>query len=308
MKRSVSIFLAILSSLLIWLVANLSETNSDIVSVRVLAHSNLVGHSNVSGESVTVAAAVSGSGFSLLRLAITSNRVVDLNVDPADLIHRDGDFFTISDNTLFKYASELFGPSVSVKSFLSHSLTFRFLQESYRKLPLYPLAFITCQDQYMLYGDMSLSQDSVYVYGDPVRLESMDKIVTRQIVHKDVNHSVHGVVDLETPAGMRLSQTQITYSQNVTRYVEYSATVNVGVKNLPAGKQLTVFPSVAKVNFRFIFPISGFPAQNSTFYIDYQDFSTSLTGKCMLRAENLPDVALSWESSPLIFDCVETAE
>ena len=308
MKRSVSILLALLASLFIWLVANLSETTSDIVSVRVLAHSNLVGHSNVSGESVTVTAAVSGSGFSLLKLALSSKRTVNLNVDPADLVHRDGDFYAISDNSLFKYASELFGPSVSVKSFLSHSLIFRFLQESYKRLPVYPVSFITCQDQYMLYGEMSLSQDSVYVYGDPVRLESLDKILTRQIVHKDVNHSLHGVVALETPAGMRLSQNEITYSQNVSRFVEYSTLVNVGVKNLPAGKQLTVFPSVAKVTYRFIFPISGAPAQNTSFYIDYQEFSTSLTGKCMIRVESLPDVALDWECSPQFCDCVETSE
>ena len=73
MKRSLPIVLAVLASLMIWLISNLSETTSDIVSVQVVAHSNIVGHSDDADESTTIAAVVSGSGFALLRLTMGIN-------------------------------------------------------------------------------------------------------------------------------------------------------------------------------------------------------------------------------------------
>ncbi len=306
MKRSVSIALAALASITIWIISNLSEETSDIVSVQVVAHSNIVGHSNVSGESVTIAAVVSGSGFSLLRLSLNRNSIVDVTFDSEDLVNREGDFYTISDNSLFKYASQIMGPSVSVKSFLSHYVTFRFLTENYKKVPVVPVSMVSCRDQYMPYGDLNISQDSVIVYGSPVRLESLDKVMTRQIVHRDVWRSIHGVVELECPAGMRLSQNQITYSQEITRYVEYTTTSSVWVKNLPKDRNLTIFPEAVHVTYRFVFPVSGTPAQSVSFYVDYNEFINSLTGKCMIHAENLPDVAIDWQCSPQMCDCVET--
>ena len=307
MKRSLPIVLAVLASLMIWLISNLSETTSDIVSVQVVAHSNIVGHSDDADESTTIAAVVSGSGFALLRVAMGINSLHDVYFEPEDLVCREGDFFTISDNTLFKYTSAIFGSSVSVKSFLSHSVSFRFRKENCKKLPIVPVSFISCKDQYMTYGDMILSQDSVYVYGDPARLESLDKVLTKQIVKRDVSSGIHGVVELDTPAGMRLSLSQITYSQEVTRFVEFDTTASVEVRNLPKGKTLSLFPSVVQVTYRFVFPVSGNPAQNVTFYVDYNEFANSLGGKCMIRWDNLPDVSIDCRTSPQMCECVETA-
>lgn len=306
MKRSVSIALAVLASIIIWLISNLLEDNSDIVSVQVVARSNIVGHSNESGESVTIAAAVSGSGFSLLRLNLNKDRIVTVNIDPSDFSNGEGDFFTISDNALFKYSNDIFGGDVSVRSFISHSVTFRFMKETYKKVPVVPVSFITCRSQYMPLGDIEISLDSVLVYGDPVRLESLDRILTKQISHRDLTRSVHGVVDLDAPAGVRLSQSQATYSQDVTRFVEYTASAPVMVRNLPAGKDLSVFPNTVTVRYRFIFPLSGTPTRGVTFYVDYNEFASSLSGKCMVRCDGLPDVAIDWECEPQMCECVET--
>lgn len=283
------------------------ETTSDIVSVRVIAHSNIVGRSNESSESVTLTAAVNASGFSLLRLAMNKDKVVPVYFDPEDLTHREGDFYTISNSALFKYVSEIVGPNVVVQSFLSHSVAFRFAQEDFKKVPILPVTAINCRPQYMLYGDMELSADSVYVYGDPMRLESIERVMTRQIIHNNLDRSVHDVVDLEVPARTRLSIEEVTYSQSVTRFVEYSTTAALEVRNLPEGRSLAVFPNTVDVTYRFIFPISGMPAANVTFYVDYNEFATSLSGTCMVRCEGLPDVVISWDSYPQAVECVETS-
>ena len=98
----------------------------------------------------------------------------------------------------------------------------------------------------------------------------------------------------------------ITYSQEVTRFVEFDTTASVEVRNLPKGKTLSLFPSVVQVTYRFVFPVSGNPAQNVTFYVDYNEFANSLGGKCMIRWDNLPDVAIDCRTSPQMCECVET--
>ncbi len=307
MKRPLSISLALLASLTIWLVNNLSETTSDIVSVQLMPHSNIEGRSSTARESVTVTAAVSGSGFALLKLAFRRNRPVDITFDAADLQHREGEFYYISDNTLFKYAGAILGPAVSVQSFVSHSLTFRFLEENHKKVPIVPLNLVNYRSQYMPYGPMELSADSVIVYGEPLRLASIDKVLTRQIMHKDVRRSFHGTVALDQPAGVRLSQKEVTYSQDVTRYVEYSCLMPVGVRNLPEGLSLAVLPAQVQMNFRFVFPVTGNPAAQAEVYVDYDEFASSISGKCMVRCSDLPDVTICWESSPQMCVCVETS-
>lgn len=283
------------------------ETTSDIVSVRVVAHSNIVGRSNESSESVTITAAVNASGFSLLRLSMNRDKVIPIYFDSEDFTHKEGDFYTVSNSALFKYASEIVGPNVAVQSFLSHSVTFRFAKESYKKVPVLPVTSMQCRPQYMLYGDMDLSVDSVYVYGDPVRLESIERVMTRQIIHNNLDRSVHDVVALEVPAKTRLSVNEVTYSQSVTRFVEYSTTATLEVRNLPEGKSLAMFPGTVDVTYRFIFPISGMPASNVIFYVDYNEFATSLSGRCMVRCDALPDVVITWDTYPQAVDCVETS-
>lgn len=307
MKKPVYFAVAVGVSLLIWLISNMLETTNDIVSVRVVAQSGIVGRSKESSESVTVTAAVNASGFSLLRLSMNRDKVITVTFDAGDLTHREGDFYTISNSALFKYASEIVGANVAVQSFLSHDVMFRFAREDFKKVPVLPVTAINCRPQYMLYGDMELSHDSVYVYGDPMRLESIERVMTRQIVHNNLDRSVHDVVALEVPARTRLSVNEVTYFQPVTRFVEYSATASLEVRNLPEGKSLAMFPGTVDVSYKFIFPISGMPASNVVFYVDYNEFATSLSGTCMVRCDGLPDVALGWETYPQAVDCVETS-
>lgn len=273
-----------------------------------MPHSNIEGRSNIARESVTVTAAVSGSGFELLRLALRRNRQVDIDFEVADLQHREGEFYYISDNALFKYAGAIFGPAISLQSFISHSLTFRFLEENHKKVPIVPLDLVSYRPQYMPYKPMELSADSVTVYGEPLRLASIDKVLTRQILRKDVHRSFHGSVPLDQPAGVRLSRSEVTYSQDVTRFVEYSCLMPVAVRNVPEGLSLAVLPAQVQMNFRFVFPVSGNPASSAEAYVDYDEFAASISGKCMVRCSDLPDVTICWESSPQMCVCVETSK
>ena len=90
----------------------------------------------------------------------------------------------------------------------------------------------------------------------------------------------------------------------VTRFVELRAEVNIGVRNAPAGVELSVLPSTATVVFRCVFPTPSDPAENTSFYIDYKDFANSITGRCVARCSGLPATVLGYDMQPEVFDCV----
>lgn len=289
----------------IWLIGNLSHETTGLVSVPVTAHSSIIGRSEVAMESVQVTANVTASGFRLLGLSLRGNRSVDVQIDPDHLRHTEGDFFTISANNLVRYTDAIFGAQTKAQ-FASDFITVRFAPESYKKVPVVPVRQLRFREQYMATGEMRLVPDSVLIYGNPSRIAGIDQVLTRQISRHDVDRSLHGKVNLEIPAGTRLSAKEISYSLDVSRYVGITEKVKVRVRNVPEGKLLSVYPSTVDVNFRFIFPISGNPAGSAVFYVDYNEFAASIGGKCMVRAEGLPEMTISWEADPQFCDCVES--
>ena len=102
-----------------------------------------------------------------------------------------------------------------------------------------------------------------------------------------------------------MSQAEVSYEVPVSRYVELRTTVPVDVWNVPAGHQLQVFPQTASVVLRCVFPLQKDPIPSFKLYIDYKDFSASISGRCAPRTLRLPAGVLEYRVQPEVFDCVE---
>lgn len=304
MKNYLRIILAVLLSISIWLIYNLSQPSTDLVTVDLVAHSNIEGRAADASEQVQVVAVCGATGFRLIRLARQSKKPVDVFINASDLEHKEGEFFTISAPELFRYSSELFGSDVTVQSIVSQNVRIRFARENNRKVPVVPIQAITYRQQYMATAPIKLVPDSVLVYGEPSRLESVDRVVTRPIEMSDVNRSKHGVVKIEPVAGVRLSATEATFSLEVDRFVEVPGKALVDVRNVPAGLQLAVFPSSVDVVYRCVFPINRDPGSEARFYVDYSEFAESLTGKCVVHCDKLPEGVIDVKVEPQVCECV----
>lgn len=302
----IALLVSLLLAFSIWLIHNLSLSYSATMSVPVVAECNLEGHSNISSNSSTISARCRTTGFILLRNRHQSKReAVHIKFASKDMVHKEGEFFFISSAELASYVSELFGDDTRLEAFLSESVQFRFPVENNKKVPVQPVDIITFKDQYMAMGPVHLQPDSVIIYGEPFQLENIDRVLTRTIDLPSLHSSAHGVVKLEQINGIRMSDTEVKYTVDVTRFVEIESNVTVHVRNVPAGKRVSVLPSVAKVVYRCAFPLSADPTQDVQFYIDYKDFEISKGGKCVPYAGRLPEGVIDYTVSPEVFDCVE---
>ena len=304
MKKWAQLLLCLLVSAGIWLIHNLSQTYVNIVSVSIVAESNIDGRSRRSTSDATVTAQVRASGFRQASLGRRDKRPVTVVFDAADFSHVGGDVFALKGSELYKYTTAIFGDGVSIESLISDSPKFIFHEVSHKKVPVRRVHSISFAHQYMSEEGMQLQPDSVIVYGETSRLENIGYVLTRPIELHNIRSSVHGKVRLEVPSGVRLSDEEVIYSMEVTRYVELKAEMPVGVRNLPSGVELSVLPSTATVTFRCIFPTPSDPSSETSFYIDYRDFANSITGRCVARCSGLPSSVLSYDMEPEVFDCV----
>ena len=307
MKEYGAIGLALLASVTIWLTSNLSQEADVLVSMPVSIHSSLVGYSDVAMESFQVTANVSGSGFTLLGLQIGRHKTVPLKVDVQELKKTGREVFEISSNALLGHGNEIYGKKVKVNWFTSDRYSVRFQEESFKRVPVVPVVSLRYKDQYMA-REMRIVPDSVDVYGAPVEVASVDKVLTSLVSARDVDdNGVHQQkLALQVPAGLRLSASTVSFNLEATRFVEVSSRVSVGVRNVPEGKQLSVFPSSVELTAKYIFPVSNASESIAEFYVDYADFAASKGGRCVVKADGLPPTLLDWQVSPQVCECFET--
>ena len=288
----------------IWLIHNLSQTYVSIVSMPVQARSSVPAHDPLSINEATVTAQVRASGYSLLSLSRRHKKAKVVDFDSADLRQDTPDSYSCQNSTMIKYSGAIFGERVSVESFVSDAPQFVFQQVAFRKLPVRSVASISYAPQYTALKPMRLQPDSVYVYGDPTRLQSVTKILTKPVDLSLLSSSVHGKVKLDVPAGLKLSEQEVIYYQDVTRYVELRSEVKIKTVNVPDGMKMSSLPSSAEVVLRSVFPVPEDPFRDLDLYVDYQEYLGSINGKCMIHSNPLPSWIISCSIEPQFTDCI----
>ena len=296
--------LALLLSAGIWLIHNLGLEYSGQISVPVRAESNIDAHSNLSTNTSTVVAVCHTSGYTFLRAALRREEAKVL-IDRSDLRHGKGDEYSLSGNALNNYVKQFFGDGVSVEAFISDSLKFVFPRENFKKVPVEVIQELTFKPQYMASSTLRLDPDSVYVYGDDLHIGNLTRVSTAPLKVSDIRHDIHGVLKIRKISGVRFSSDDVTYSLPVSRYIEIKTEVPVTMRSLPAGKKVRIYPSMAEVTFRCAFPITNDPVGKVQVYVDYEDYSRSLTGRCAPRYDALPQGVIGCSVKPEVFECLE---
>lgn len=302
------VLFSLVLALFLWFLQNLSEDFITLVDVAVTAESNIDGYSTESSNSAIVSARCKYSGISLFSIHQLLNRKpVRVFIEPKDLVHKEGDVFVLSNAALPKYANAFFGDNASLESFISQNIQFRFNQENHKRVPVMPVHQLSFKSQYMAASEMVVEPDSITIYGEPFRLDNIDRVYTENIVLKDLKTSRHGTVNIERNPEVRYSEKSVNYSLDVTRFVEIKETVRVSTRNFSSSKNISVYPSTAEVIYKCVFPLQKDPTSQVSIYIDGNDFNSSINGRCVARAANLPIGVISYTIEPQIFEVIESS-
>ena len=303
-RDGVVLMLALLLAFSTWLIHNLALKYNDFLKVPVAASCELKGHSDKSSNECEVVARCRATGYKVIRAALKSNKTVNVSFRASDMVHLEGDMFYITSDNLVEYANAIYGTDVNVEYFLTDTLFFRFPYENYRKVPVIPIYSLDYREQYMAEGDLKVEPDSVLVYGEPFRLETVEAVYTKPVRYYDIDKDIQGVVGLEKIRGLRLSENEVRYSLGVKRFVEVSSMLPVKAVNVPSDKVMNVYPSVVKVTLRCQFPLMDDPFSGVSIEADYEDYQKSLGGKCALKPAGLSRGIIEADMDPVAVSCV----
>ena len=298
---------SLLLAILIWFLSNMSRSYSGVLGVPIIAECNLQGYSDISSNSAMLSARCRAEGFRLMREGTRrSRRPVRVIFDRADMRHDEGERFFVTGNVMNNYLRQVFGDKVDVEGISTDTLFFLFSAENNKRVPVNFAGDFTYRSQYMASGPLRLVPDSVTVYGEQARLDLVDHVSTNPVFLDDVHEAQHGVLRIRRIKGVRISDEEVSYDLPVSRYVELRSDLPVSVRNVPVGRHLDVFPSRATVILHCIFPVGRDPFESFELFIDYADFASSLSGRCVARVSELPHAVLDYRIEPAVFDCIET--
>ncbi len=304
--RDLAVFLlALLLAFSTWLIHNLSLKYNDYLTSTVVAQCNIEGHSNVSKNRSDIVARCRATGYKAIMSHMRADKkAVTVNFDPSVMRHKEDDLFYVLSSDLMEYAHLIYGDGVTLEYFVSDTVFFRFPEVDHKKVPVHPVYSISFAEQYMGEDDLKVVPDSVTLYGENHRLESIDKVFTEHLKYTSLASDIQGVVRLKNIRDVRMSVSEVHYLLDVTRYVEITETLPVKIVNLPSDKGLQVFPSSAVVSAKLSFPLDGSGYDDIELQVDYEDYLKSLSGKCPVKLANAPKGLISCEVDPVAVSCV----
>ena len=299
------LLLALLLAFSTWLVHNLSLRYNDYLKVSVTAVCNLEGHSNVSENRCDVMARCRTTGYQVLKYNFRPQNIeVKVNFSPSVMKHKSDDTYYVTSADLQEYSHLMYGDKVSVEYFVSDTLFFNFPEQDSRRVPVYMVHSVSFRPQYMNDGDLRCEPDTITIYGEKRRIDKIDKVFTTTINYPDLHKDIHGFASIEKIRGIRFSDNEVRYSMGVTRFVEISNTYQVHAVNVPSDKKLLIYPSYVEATFRCRYPLEEDFLEDIVLVVDYEDFVSSLDGKCIVKPMNLHDGILRHEIDPVAVDCV----
>ena len=299
------LLLALLLAFSTWLIHNLSLRYNDYLKVSVTAVCNIDGHSDVSENRCEVMARCRTTGYQVIKYNFRPHsREVKVQFQPSVMKRKSDDTFYLTSADLQEYSHLIYGDKVSVEYYVSDTLFFKFPQQDNKRVPVYLVHSLAFRSQYMNASEFTCVPDTITIYGDKYKIDKIDKVFTTPIRNSDLYESIQGVASIEKMRGVRYSDTEVRYSMDVARYVELKKTYQVKVVNVPADKKLLVYPSYVEATFKCRYPLTEDVIDNVSFVVDYEEFVSSLNGKCLVNPRGLTEAILSYQIEPVAVDCV----
>jgi hypothetical protein len=298
---------SLLLAFFMWSIMKLSASYSSYVRYRIEASTNIPGRSNTAVSTDVLVIGAKSTGFHIIQ-NLQGDQGNALMLDEIDGKHfhkyrEDGDLFYLLPDNIRQKIQDALGADVKVESLATDTLFFEFPVQGNRKVAVVASSAIKYGKQFMPYSEIILKPDSVLIYGDEAVISNIHHVTTQAIKSNDTQHSLSGVVKLNPLKGVRFSQEEIFYSQEVGRFVEHTVNVPVTIGNAPSYANVAIVPQEVTIKYRQ--PFVGASAYSQ------QDFSVVVEYDEILRKDvvipnvaRMPEGILTIDMEPKFVECV----
>lgn len=302
------LILSFLLAFVTWTAHNLTQDYMVYLQYRVRVTANLEGYAPTAVSEEELVLGGQAAGFYILGHRDGRGKPLEIKADAryftADPTRPD--VFLLDLSQFRDQLDDAVGSSFDVNYIPSTPLSFTFVPQSCKKVPVTSRLSVSCRPQYMETAELQLTPDSVLVYGNTDELEAVSTVATRTLSLSRVDKSLRGYVPLETRRGLRVEPAAVAYYAPVARYVEQRFTVDLSAVNVPSGKQLILLPSKLEVTCRIPFGGELEPLRApGAFVVDYNDFLLSRSALVGPRpAAAIAPLLYTWSFEPRFVECI----
>jgi len=268
---------ALLVSLLMWFITNLSKEYVKTIPVKIVFSKITPGHL-VKCKDTILTVKIQGSGFSLWSSQL-KNVVYTIPVN---------DFKTNwnwqQNQYLFK---QILPKNILVVNVTPSTIAYTQFKLEHKKVKVQHHIKVVPKLGYGI-TKLTLQPDSVLIYGHQKEIKNIKFIKTDSLLFKNRTTAVSGEVSLLLPAEvLQVSEKKISYQYDVERYTQGDFLVPIQLINVPENTEVSIFPKQIHVQFQS--PLSVFETYQSQHFLLTVNCS-NLENKTALAVElkNIP--------------------
>lgn len=247
-------------------------------------------------DTITVTVADRGSSF--VKYLFKSTPTIELKFTD----YADGEgIFKVDGAQLKKLVLRQLGRNSAISTILPENITIKYTDGPGKKVPVVVDIDAKPQLLYMQNGPVAKSVDTVLVYGDTKTLAAITEVYTYHIKAHELTDTFRRKVSIAPLRGAVVEPRSIDVMVPVEKMVVHRQKVQIGVRNVPAGVKVIVFPSSTDVSFRA--PMSSLKRKEEvTAVVDYNAIIAGSTGKVAVTVGEAP---ASYQDFKLSVDSVE---
>lgn len=302
----VILVISLLLAFFMWSSRKLSENYSAYLKYKVDITTNLSSRANKATSTDLLYLNANVSGFQILENNNSDENVILLeNLDNKFLkkYKESKDIFYLLTSDVKQKVQDALTSSMQIEGFATDTLFFEIPVQSNRIIPVVPSLSVSYESQYMPVGELVLSPDSIYIYGNEQNISQVESVHTDAIREGTVNSSFSGVVKLKKTDGIRYSTNEIYYSQQVVRYIENTIDIPVTVVNAPSDTKIIVWPKSVKLHYRV-------PFANAKQYTEKDfgvvvDYTLTQDGSIVKpEISKMPKEVIYYKTDPKFVECL----
>lgn len=235
-------------AVIIWVIAQFSKTYNEVVDIPVHYVNVPLDKLLKPDRPEELKLWMSESGFAIAYYNIFPPT---LTVDVSDSRIED---------TVFVYSMEdhrdaierQLGLNFDRISFPEDELRIGFEQRAEKRLPVEPHVDLQYAAGYAALGDLQLDTDSITVSGPGAMLDTIEVLRTQLLKKENIKSNLTGTLYIDTSMikGVTLYQNQVSYQLEVDRFTEGRLEVPIELVNVPAGRNVVIFPQQLIVSYQ----------------------------------------------------------
>lgn len=262
-KQYVPFFLCLAISAILWFTREMGKSYEEEITLNVAYENVPKSLALISEVPSTLRVSVEGTGWGILSHYLFDDETVTLDV--TEIEGSNISKLSTKDHRIMNVLNE----NLKVLDVYPDDISFYFEKINAKKVPVKTDISLSFEQQYALDGEVSITPDSIYVYGSKVMTDTITKVFAETVELKKLKESFKLSVPIRTIDNLRLSADSVCISGIVEKFTEQTIAVPIKLMNAP---DIAVDLMNDKVTLTFIIGISKVQAYNPSDFEAIADF------------------------------------